>query len=116
MNKSLKHGFVFIVGIMKGLFTSGSTNFGSQFTNYLHNPGILSLDQFAYHLNPAKWTPNTPDLNSALKASSSLFKKDVTPWAKYRQLFWPEVDTLIRGDIDGLVNNVTNSRFSMLEL
>ncbi|NND06732.1 MAG: hypothetical protein HKN87_10160 [Saprospiraceae bacterium] len=94
---------------MKTLFTSGNTNFGSQFTNYLHNPNIQSLNQFGYYFNPSKWTPNALDLNAALKASSGLLKSDITTWAKYRNLFGPEVDNIVRGDKDGLVQVITNN-------
>ena len=59
-------------------------------------------------------SPNASELNSALKASSNLFKTDVTTWAKYRQLFGSEVDNIVRGDIDGLVDIITNSHFSKI--
>ena len=95
---------------MKGLFTGGNTNFGAQFTNYLHNTNISNLSQFGYHFNPAKWTPNAADLNSALKASSNLF--DTNQWSKYQQLFQFTNAQVSPNDINGLIDFITSNKFN----
>jgi hypothetical protein len=97
---------------MKGLFTTGKTNFGAQFCNYLNDADINSLNQFSFHFNPSKWTPNAAELNSALKASARLFKTDVNSWGRYKRLFGSDVDDLAIGDVDGLIEIITQQYFT----
>lgn len=94
---------------MKGLFTTGKTNFGSQLLNYLHNPDIKNLDQIGFYFNPSKWTPSAADMNAALKAKPELFiTNNEVIWRKYLSFVDDNIDNIPLGDINALIDKMTS--------
>ncbi len=94
---------------MKGLFTTGKTNFCSQLLNYLHNPDIKNLDQIGFYFNPSKWTPSAADMNAALKAKPELFiTNNEIIWRKYLSFVDDNIDNIPLGDINALIDKMTS--------
>ncbi|MBK8635774.1 MAG: hypothetical protein IPN72_20320 [Saprospiraceae bacterium] len=99
---------------IRGLFITGKTNLTKQLTNYFHNNEISNLTEFAFYFNPSEWIPTAEDLNAALKATDYLFKKDPISWSKYRVLFGSEVDDIITGDVDSLIDIITKNHYNKI--
>lgn len=88
--------------------SSKPSGFVKQMMNYFHTQ--TSLDNFGYYFDPGKWKPSIVDLNQVLRNNKDQF--DINRWDNYQQLFGFSNIQVPRGNVEKLIDYITNARFN----